>query len=261
MVRSHSTTFLHHSVIILLLVTAACTTTRVPVAVPDVAGADLQRADIAPDTLTARMPDFTGTLNALKGRGRAIVSEPGNSERVTVHFSGNRQKSRVTIKNGLGIEGGEIFSEGDSMLIYNKVDKIARKVSVGDEHLTSVSHLASVNIVEMMNFTVRSRQVASVYESDQSYLLLLDSGGEVYLDRNSYTVQQVNQPLRSGAPYSRIIYEAYGEIEGYILPRRVTIFSMDGSAKVTLLIQSLEINPEDLDLSIELPEDVKLVTQ
>jgi len=235
----------------------SCTSTRVL----ELDDTTYRRSSVSADSILAGMPDYRHSLDALSGKGRAIVSEPGNTERVTVLFSSNRSRSLVTIRNGLGIEGGKLLAHGDSLLIYNKVDNEARRLSVTRDRLTSVNNLASLNIVKMMNFTVNKNEVETVYESESSFILSLNRGGRVFVDKNSLTVLQVDQPRGTMTPYSRIIYEAYGKIEGYTIPRRVTIFSADAQSKVALLIQSLDINPEDLVLDIELPEDVKYVIQ
>lgn len=243
----------------LILFVAACSTPRVATVDED---NKFTEASISADSLLSHLPDYSSSLNTIRGKGKAIVSEPGHSERVTVYFSGNRERSLVRIKNSLGIEGGQILSTGDSLLIYNKVDKEAQKISVHDDNVTSMGHLASVNAVHLMNFIPQTAdEIKQIYESDSNYLLVLRSGTEVYVDKQSFNVRQVDQPMRSGAPYSRIVYDAYGTIEGFILPRRVTIFSADSRSKVALLIQSLEVNPTDLDLNIDLPDDVKFVTQ
>ena len=58
------------------------------------------------------------------------------------------------------------------------------------------------------------------------------------------------------APYSRIIYESYGELNGFTLPRKITIFSADGDSRVVFLVRSLEVNPNKLDLEIDIPNDI-----
>ncbi|MFH5832625.1 DUF4292 domain-containing protein [Halalkalibaculum sp. DA3122] len=246
------------AVCFLVALSAACSSPRIATVDTD---RDFERSPVRGDTLLAHLPDYSASLNTIRGKGKAIVSEPGNSERVTVYFSGNRGKSLVTIKNALGIEGGQLLSEGDSLLIYNKVDRTARKISVLDRNVTSIGHLASVNVLEMINFVPRQGRTLRVYESENRYLVVMKSGTKVYIDKNNYNVRRVDQPTSANLPYSRIIYEAYGTINGFKLPRRVTIFSADAESKVALLIQSLEINPGELDLDIDLPSDVKLVTQ
>ena len=249
---------IHVLIFLILLAAAGCSPTRV--ATVDV-GSDFRPSNTPADSVLNRMPDYSDTLNTISGKGKAIVSEPGNTERVTVYFSGNRDKSLVTIKNSLGIEGGQILSEGDSLLIYNKVDKQAQKISVSDPGVSSVGHLASVNILRMMNYLPAEHRTRQLFESGKSYLLVLQDNTKVYIDKKSYNVLQVDQPKGAALPYSRIVYDAYGQINGFKLPRRVTIFSVDGSAKVALLIQSLDVNPADPDLEIDLPNDVKFVTQ
>lgn len=246
------------AVLALIISTVACTSPKIATIDSE---EDFKRSSVAADTLLAKLPNYSSSLNTIQGKGKAIVSEPGNTERVTVYFSGNRRKSLVTIKNALGIEGGQILSEGDSLLIYNKVDNVAQKISVLDDNVTSVGHLASVNVLEMLNFIPHEGHAKQVYESASSYLVVMGSGTRVYISKNNHNVVQVDQPAQANLPYSRIVYEAYGNINGFKLPRRVTIFSSDSRSKVALLIQSLDVNPGELELTIDLPNDVKLVTQ
>lgn len=211
--------------------------------------------------ILSNMPDYRPALAELRGKGRAIVSEPGNTDRVTVLFSSNREKSLLTVKNSLGIEGGKLLTDGDSLLIYNKIDEFARKIPVRGGDLTRIDHLASLNILDMINFTVDREQVAGVWENEANYLLALKSGTEVIVGKENYTVRQVTQPQNSNLPYSRIVYDAYGTVDKFMLPRRITIFSADKRAKVAFLIQSIEINPTLDPLTITLPEDITIYYQ
>jgi len=210
------------------------------------------------DFIISKMPDYRQSLNALHGQGKAIVSEPQNTERVTVNFSSNRNKSLVTIKNGLGIEGGQMLTDGDSLLIYNKIDKVAKKVSIQEGSISRIDNLASLNILEMINFTVTPQEVEKVHESEELFLLQLFDGSKVYVHKQSHHVQQVVQPSSSKLPYSRIIYEAYSSINDYKLPRRITIFSADKKSKVIFLIRSLDINPELEPLTINIPDNTRV---
>ncbi len=234
---------------------SACATTK---EVPAVTGEGFEVSDTPADSITAALPDYSNALKTVKGKGKAIVSEPNNSERATLYFSGNREKSLITIKNSIGIEGGKLLSDGDSLLVYNRVDKYARKISLKDGSLNNINNLASVNILEMLNMAVAGGSVEEVLQNKNSYLLQLQSGGKIYVSKESNVIKQINRPRSSGLPYSQIRYDGYSTIEGLKLPRRITIFSADESAKVDLLIQSLEVNPELDELTIDLPDDIKI---
>lgn len=210
------------------------------------------------EELISALPDYSGKLTAVKGRGKAIVSEPGNTERVTVLFSSSRDRSMVTVKNSIGIEGGQLLTDGDTLLIYNKVDKFARKVDIRTGDLSRIDHLASLNILNMLNYRVPPGEVDRVLQSPDHYLFVLKSGQRVYLMRDKKLVYRVLQPPSSGLPYSEIVYEGYSQIDGFTVPRRITIFSDDEQSKINLLIQSLEINPDLGRLTIELPDNIKV---
>jgi hypothetical protein len=205
-----------------------------------------------------QLPNYSDDLQSVKGKGRAIVSEPGNTERVTIHFSSNQQKSLVTIRNSLGIEGGQLLTDGDTLLIYNKVDKYARKVPVQGANLDRINRLASLNILDMLNYSVKQEDVEQFLENETLYQLQLKTGTKAYIDKNSHTVRQIVQPSSTSLPYSKIEYEAYTSMKGFTLPRRISIFGPEGESKIALQLTALELNPTLDTLIIELPDDIPI---
>jgi hypothetical protein len=210
------------------------------------------------DSITARIPNYKGTLSSVKGKAKAIVSGPEKSNRVTLHFSGNRQKSLIIVKNNIGIKGAKILANGDSLLIYNKVDNYARKISVKRADINGIDHLASINLLKLLNYPLKKGDISSILANKKSYLLRLQSGGSVYISKKNDLIQQIQQPPSSGMPYSKIIYSGYNSVEGLTLPRKITIFSTDQSTRIDLLVQSLTINPSLGKLTIDLPRDIKI---
>ena len=219
---------------------------------------DFRPSDKNLSQIVDQLPDYSEDLQSVKGKGRAIVSEPGNTERVTIHFSSNRKKSLVTIRNGLGIEGGQLLTDGDTLLIYNKVDKYARKVPVQGANLDRINRLASLNILEMLNHPVSKENVTTLLENEDRYLLHLTSGTNIYIDKDSGTIAQIEQPDGSNLPYSAIRYEAYASVEKFSLPRRISIFGPEGKSKIALQVTALDLNPELKSLTISLPDDIPI---
>ena len=209
-------------------------------------------------SIIQQLPDYSTKLHSLKGKGRAIVSEPNNTERVTLLFSSNRQKSLVTIRNRLGIEGGKLLTDGDTLLAYNKIDKYARKISIRDGKLERINRLASLNILDIINYTVDSTDISQVLENQKHFKLLSTRKAEIFVDKESNRIREVVQPKNSDLPYSKIVYDAYSELNGFILPRRITIFGAEGSSKIALQLTSLELNPDIGALKIDLLDDTRI---
>ena len=232
---------------------SACSTTETALT-----KGDFQRSNTDAKEVVSTIPDYTESLRTVSGKGRAIVSEPRNSDRVSIDFQADQEKSLLTIQNRIGIEGGQLLADQDSILIYNRVDDFAQKMSIYNSSMTSLNELASINILDLMNFKVRSGDVNSVLESDKLFQLRMDQGVRVFVSRSDGTVQQVVQTQRSVAPYSKIIYESYGTLEGFTLPRKITIFSADERSRVVFLVRSLNLNPNDLKLSIDIPDNIKI---
>ncbi|SMO32043.1 DUF4292 domain-containing protein [Fodinibius sediminis] len=208
--------------------------------------------------IVRQLPDYTSRLQTLTGQGRAIVSEPNNTERLKLLFSSSRDRSLVTIRNGLGIEGGELLTDGDTLLVYNKIDKYARKIPIREGSLDRINKLASLNILDIINFSVAAGSIQKMHENKTHYQLFLNDGVRVFVDKKSLLVREVVQPPDTQLPYSRIQYDAYAQLKGFTLPRRITIFGAEQQSKIALQVGSLELNPELDTLTINLPDDIRI---
>jgi hypothetical protein len=205
-----------------------------------------------------KIPNYAGDLVSAKGKGRAIVSEPGNSDRITIDFDTDTTLSLLTFKNRIGITGGSMLVDADSILIYNKIDKYAEKVSIQNGRMTNLNELASVNLLDLMNFKIEAKDVERILQSDTEYILGFYNKGIARIDKKNGTVKYVEQARSSGFPYSSLTYESYGVIDGYTLPRKITILSADRNSQVIFQIRSLEVNSEDLDLELSIPNGIKI---
>lgn len=203
-----------------------------------------------------KIPNYSGELLSVKGKGRAIVSEPGNSDRITIEFETDTTLSLLTFKNRIGITGGSMLVDQDSILIYNKIDKYAQKVSVQDGRMTNLNELASVNLLNLMNFKIEAEDVEKILQSDTEYVLGFYNKGIARINKKDGTVSYVGQARSSGLPYSSLSYESYGTIDGYKLPRKITILSADKNSQVIFQVRSLEVNPEKLNLEMDIPNDI-----
>lgn len=243
------------AIALLSIVLSACSSTK------NIGSDEFQKSNTRAETIVSALPDYSSTLSTLQGKGRAIVSEPGNTDRVTVYFSSTQNKSLVTVKNSVGIEGGELLTDGDTLLIYNKIDKVARRVPIGEGNLSRINNLASMNILSLINIPVEAKHVREVLENKNRYRLRLESGAQLVVDKKSHTILSIQQPQSSNLPYSRILYDAYSQIDGFMLPRKITIFSADANSRVNFMIQSLDVNPEIEEPSITLPDNITIYSR
>lgn len=219
---------------------------------------DFEASTVGPSEIVSALPDYSTDLQTISGKGRAIVSEPGNTERVTILFSSNRAKSKVTIRNNIGVEGGQLLTDGDTLLVYNKLDNFARKIPVRGGDLTRINRIASLNILDMINYTTTENNVEQVLENEETYQLQLSSGTKLYVGKDSNLISQVVQPRDSDLPYSKIIYDSYTTFQGFTLPRRISIFGAEEESKVALQLTNLELNPALDSLMIEIPQDTPI---
>ncbi len=209
-------------------------------------------------SVVLKIPNYRTSITSAKGKGRALVSEPGNSDRISISFETDSVLSLLTMKNRVGIEGGKMLVDKDSILIYNKIDKYAQKVSIQDGRLTNLNELASVNFLDLLNFKIHEADIEIAMQNDTEYVLGFFNKGIARINKKDGTVSLVQQAWTSGLPYSQIEYESYAEVEGYKLPRKITILSRDGNSRVTLQILQLDINPSKLNIELIIPDNIPL---
>lgn len=238
---------------LILLLLAGCGTSQ-----PMVPGG-LSESELSSEELINLIPDYRESLHTVTGTGRALVSEPDGSDRVTLQFQSNREESLITVRTSVGVEGGQIYVDRDSLLIYNRVDRIAEKVPLAMSSLSSVGSIASLNMLDLFNYTFEAADIESIYEDNGNYVAVLKNDSRISIEKSGGRVTEVvHAESDENAPYSRIEYEGYAEIEKFTLPRKITIFSRDKQSRATFLVQQLEVNETLPPLGIDLPDDIPI---
>lgn len=236
----------------LLILITGCRTTELTSPDREV----VHRSDISKEELLALLPDNRDSLDTISGSGRVSLSEPGNSETVNVDFHSDRESSLVTLKSRIGgIEGAQILVHNDSVLVYNRIEETAEKTSLYNENLTQIGSLATINLVNLMSFTISADDISRIYENENVYVTVSSDGLRVTIDKTSGLITHVEAFPTSGAPYGEIIYEQYGQLDGFTLPRRITVFSKDGQSRALFLIRELETNRLLPPMRLSIPEE------
>jgi hypothetical protein len=233
-----------------LLLFAGC---RTPVELLETG--ELVSADISAEEFKDLIPDYSGTLETLSGTGRAFISQPGNNDRITLDFHSDKEASLVTFRNRIGIEGGQVLVRDDSVLVYNRIDKIAEKVSLRDANLTEVGSLATINLIDLFHYPAVREEISEVFQDDQYYVAATETGTRITIDKENGFIMDLQTAPDSDRPYSRINYETYERQDGFYLPRKITIFSSNGDTRVVLLVRQLQTNRQLPALEIDIPDD------
>lgn len=219
---------------------------------------DITQSDVSPDSLheLINQKSTTVELKRVSGKGRALVSQQGGNDRVTIEFYSDRESSLLHIRSTAGIEGGQVLVSNDSVLVYNKVDKYARISPISKSGGSDIGSLASVNLIELLNYRAKNEKIKTVLEDNDFLVGIFNSGGRMYVEKNTGYIRKVNWTRDS--PYREIVYDGYDEIEGFELPRKITILSSDGKSRVVFLVQNLDVNSSLPELTIKLPENIPL---
>lgn len=217
---------------------------------------ELETTDISAEELADMIPDYSGSLATLSGSGRAFISQPGNSDRISIDFHSNREASLVSFRNRIGIEGGQLLVKDDSVLVYNRIDKIAEKISLRDANLTEVGTLATINLIELFHYPFERRKITDIFQDELHYVAITEDGTRITVSKETGFILDLQTHPDSDEPYSRINYNAYESTEDFYLPRNIAIFSPEGDIRVTLLVRQLQINRDLPDMEIRIPDEI-----
>lgn len=255
--KGHTT---HHLFILLIvlgiLFLQACSGSR-PV-VDTITGETFHKSMLPPDSLQKHLPDYQKLLTSASGRCKVIIDQPGSHESGTIIFDATRQKALIRYKNSLGIEGGRLLIDGDSVLAYNRIDKTARKMSLQDYSYSYLNGVMPMNPITLLAPDLSKKTLRGLYENKHYYYLLFKDGTRAYLDHQDWTIRKLVYPFDRSDAITNFMYNAYANIKGLRLPRKIQMISHNGQSKLFLMIESLKINPEQLDFDLDMPKGITI---
>ncbi len=254
MFKSEAHKYLYSTLIICayVLITACGTATHLI----DDLNEELTDADITAAEITVKIPNYSGDLVSTKGKTRAVISEPGNNDRVTIEFEADEIQSALTIKNRVGIEGGKIWVDKDSLLVYDITNKFAQKTAIKDGYSSIINDFASLNILDLLNYKIKADQIKQIKQSSKEYVVILKRNAVVRIDKKTFTIKKITEAPNAEMPYSTIEYDGYANLEHYALPRKIIIFSSNKEARISLQILNLTANPKNLNFEVKIPDNI-----
>ncbi|MGM0738712.1 MAG: hypothetical protein ACQETM_06080 [Bacteroidota bacterium] len=217
------------------------------------------RSDIGKEAFFERYTEQNRIPDALSGRASVQVSEPGQTERASVRFRSDRRRSLLLIRNNLGIEGGRIYSDTDSVVVYNRIEETAHKMSHEDAAWFYLNGIGAMNLIRMLDPLTGPGQIDALYENEAYFLVETTDGGRHILDRDQMVLRRTERRPSHPEAYSSFTFSYHAEIDGYRLPRRIQILSYDEKSNIFLVIRSLETDPSELDFDPGIPPDIELI--
>jgi hypothetical protein len=197
-------------------------------------------------------------INGLSGRARAQYSGPGSSERSAVIFESDRVRTLMTFRNNLGIEGGKLYIDADSVTWYNRIDQVAQRVSVTNTEVLTEQGLYAVNLLSLLNPDFDFRRPRRVYENETSWRIDFDDQNTFVFDKNTGDIVQMEQFTLNNFTFSTYLFGNFADVSGYRLPRNIQITTKDRRSNIYLTIGSYEVNPARLDFNLDLPSHVRI---
>jgi len=200
-------------------------------------------------------------LESITGRARAQYSGPGSSERSGVVFSSDRERTLLIFRNSLGIEGGRLLVEPDSVTLYNRIDQVAQKVSPDNHDVMFENGFYAVNMLNILSPDLQKRVPRRIYENDEAWRITFDDHVSMVFNKDSGDLMQFEFRILSNFAFSTYLFANYIEVDGYRLPRNIQITTNDRRSNIYLIVQSYEVNPPLVDLSLDIPGHVRIDRQ
>ncbi len=244
-----------YPIAVMLVLLAACSVTE-PLQVDDVA---FVPSEVGKEAFFEEYASHNLIPRALSGRASVQVSEPGHTERANVRFRSDRSQSLLLISNNLGIEGGRIYSDPDSVIVYNRIDQVAHKMSHEDAAWFYLNGIGAMNLIRMLHPFTAPDQIGAIFESDDFFLVETQNGERHLLGRDRLVLRRTERLDVHPEAYSTFHFDNHAELDGYHLPRRIRILSYDGNSNIFLVIRALEVNPADLDFDPGVPDNIDII--
>jgi hypothetical protein len=243
------------ALMLLVLTASACSPKRAVLVDPS----GFRASDADPAVILASSPNAGKSIHSMEGRARAQVSRPGLSERATVSFTSDRTQTLITIRNNLGIEGGRIHADRDSVLVYDRIEKQAWKSDISRSHELLLNGFSAFNLIDFIDPVLEAGQVTGVSEDDRHYKLEFFDGKTVIFNRSNYLVERIVFSADDPEVFSTFLFENHAALNGFMLPRTIRIFSNDGRSVIHLVTQALDLNRNNLDFDPGIPSDVTII--
>jgi len=222
------------------------------------ADGEFTSADLTPEKLVQQMKTPGESLTAVQGKSKALISQPGNTDKATLTFKSTRTQTLVEIKNRIGIDGGLLFLTSDSVLLYNRVDNYAKKTDRRSGQLPELSGISPINILQILDYQFQAEDVSQINTNGEIIKAILTDNTLVELWADTRRISSISQPYRSDVPFTKLVFEGYSSIKGYSLPRKITIINSNRNTKVVLLMQNLDVNSKNMIIEPDIPRDITI---
>lgn len=237
--------------LVAMLGLTACGGSKALVAPPPILTEEFVPSSVHPD----QMVDLLSIqpVKAVKGRARVQLSSPGNSERGSADFIADRSRLLIHLRNNLGIEGGHVLADADSVLLYYNIDKVAWKLSVEDyETMPDITLRLPLNLLDVLNPVIEGDEIDAVLENASQYMVRMNDGMQVVVDKQTKNVHALRYPSTVGDRFTEFVYEGYATLDGRQLPRRIQALTTDRRSQIRFDVRELTIDPPESELNFVL---------
>lgn len=204
---------------------------------------DLSKRDA--NEVMGELFDAASVAASVSGSARVQASSPGLTERGVMDFASNRDSSYASIRNGIGIEGYRMLIDGDSITVYNRIDKYAERVALEDAILP-------MTLLDILNPDFLSKKVLRLYENPTYWYFQFTDGSAAIVGRADGHIRRLD------ASFATVLYEDVALNGGVPMARRIQLLSHDQKTNIFFNIQAVRMNPESLEFDLRMPAGTRI---
>lgn len=189
--------------------------------------------------------DAGSFAESVSGTARVQATSPGLTERGIMDFASTRRMSYASIRNGIGIEGYRLLIDGDSITIFNRIDRYAERLALKDAILP-------MSLLDILNPDLLSKRVSKLYENPTYWYFLFVDGSAAIIGRSDGHIKRLD------ALFATVLYEDVTRNDSIPMARRIQLLSHDQKTNIFLNIQAVRMNPESLEFELRMPAGTRI---
>lgn len=131
-------------------------------------------------------------------------------------------------------------------------------MSLLDYSYIYLNGIEPINPMDLLAPMLKKMKPRSLYQNKNFYAVTFRNGTRVIINRKTHLIKKIIYNSGLAMNYKTVIFDGYARIGHFILPRKIQILSSDKKSNIFLLIQSLNVNPQNLNFTIKLPAQISI---
>jgi len=219
--------------------------------------------DWTADEVIERLPEFPEALHRAFAEAQVALSSPAEKGRFSAKISFEHPAHvfvRVTFP--LGIEGARVLANADTAWVYDRVEEV---VYFGSPERIQAVLPGAVPDAHIMEYATGLNRPSIdrdwTVERDSTLLLLHAADGltRLTVDPSIWRIVSVRDSDADGTVLEQRWFADFVEMEGTLLPRRMTLTRPPEELRMSMALRRLESQPDGLTFDLDVDPNTQWI--